>query len=234
MFPPATKKIWSFIEKQTALSGFVLIGGSALSLRISHRLSEDLDLAWLEDTLPRAAIDQVVTASVAGFARNDNAAASEEFIQGGLELRDYQQDFLVDEAVKVSFFTANAPLRKILSASAEPCVRVASLAEIFKSKALVSAVRSKSRDWFDLYILMKEHSFSMDAYIEAFHEGGIEGQAELGLLRLCSGIPQRNDEGFQHLVSNAPSLEQMRDFFIEQRDLYERARAANRARNRNG
>jgi hypothetical protein len=54
---PETEKLWEFLKPDTALSGFVLVGGSALALRINHRRSEDLDLAFLGQKLPRKALD---------------------------------------------------------------------------------------------------------------------------------------------------------------------------------
>ena len=54
MLPTDTEKVWTFLKPQPALGGFVLLGGSALALRIQHRRSEDLDLACVEPRLPRA------------------------------------------------------------------------------------------------------------------------------------------------------------------------------------
>jgi hypothetical protein len=45
LLPTATEKVWDFLRTQPALAGFVLVGGSALALRIHHRRSEDLDMA---------------------------------------------------------------------------------------------------------------------------------------------------------------------------------------------
>jgi hypothetical protein len=43
---------------------------------------------------------------------------------------------------------------------------------------------------------------------------------------LCSGVPQRDDEGYAHLLSKAPSLEEMQAFFVEQRNQLEIETAA--------
>ena len=118
MLPPATKKVWNYLKEQPALAGFILVGGSALALTIRHRLSEDLDFIFLGATLPSGRLDALCrVAQSAGhdFQRNDDQAALEEFVQGGLELKDYQQDFLVNGAVKISFFIADEPQRKIFA-----------------------------------------------------------------------------------------------------------------------
>ena len=225
MLTPETKKIWNFFKEQPALDGFILVGGSALAMTISHRLSEDLDLVFPENRLPRRRLEALLrAASESGFdfQRNDDEAAMREFVHDGMDLHNYQQDFFVDNAVKVSFFAPEEPVRRILSShSANSKIRVASLLEIFRTKSLVSAARSKSRDWLDLYLLMRDHGFSIQDYQNAFREAGVPAQCDIGLARLCSGMPQRDDEGFAHLLKKPPSLDDMKRFFVEQRNKLE-------------
>ena len=57
MLPPVTERVWIFLKEQPAQAGFVLVGGSALALRIRHRVSEDLDLACLDPHLPRTRLE---------------------------------------------------------------------------------------------------------------------------------------------------------------------------------
>lgn len=233
MLPPVTEKVWSFLKDQPALAGFVLVGGSALALTIRHRLSEDLDFATSEIRLPRQRLEALRRRSEeAGFVfeHDDDEAAAQEFLLGGMELHDYQQDFLVNGTVNVSFFALDEAQRKVLAGRNESKVRVASLAELFKTKCLVSAVRSKTRDWLDLYLLMRDHGFTIHDYQAAFREAGSPAQCDIGLTRLCSGVPQRDDEGFAHLLKNAPALEEMKTFFVEQRDKLETEIATQAAR----
>ena len=154
------------------------------------------------------------------FARNDDEAGLQEFASSGMELHDYQQDFLVNGKVKVSFFAPDEPLRKIFTTTGEK-IRVATLKESFQAKCLVSAVRSKSRDWLDLFLLMRDHGFSIHDYRAAFVSAGISAQCDLGLTRLCSGVPGRDDEGYQHMLANPPTLAEMKAFFISQREKLE-------------
>jgi len=224
LLPAETEKVWNFLKDQPALQGFVLAGGSALALTIRHRFSEGLDFVYSDVRLPRQRLEvfsRQAREQGFDFQRNDNEAAAQDFALGGMELHDYQQDFLVNGMVKVSFFAPDEGLRKVLSAGGERKVRVASLAELFKTKCLVSAVRSKSRDWLDLYLLMREHGFSVHDYQAAFCEAGIPNQCDLGLARLCAGVPQRDDEGYAHLLQNPPSLADMRAYFVAQRNKLE-------------
>ena len=208
------------MKEEPALAGFVLAGGSALSLLLHHRLSEDLDFLFPAVRLPTQRLDALrLKAKEAGivFRSADDEAAVQEFAEGGLELHDYQQDFLVNEVVKVSFFAPDDQLRKVLLAKAETKARIATLPELFKAKSLVSAKRSKTRDWLDLFLLMRDHGFTIQDYRAVFDEVGSSSECDIGLSRLCSGIPQRDDEGYAHLLPNPPSLEEMKTFFQAQR-----------------
>lgn len=229
MLRPDTERVWHHLEHQAALAGFVLIGGSAITLHIHHRLSEDLDFAWTGHRLPRASLDIMSrTLSEAGmvFQRDDDPAAADEFEIAGMDLHDHQQDFFVGGKVKVSFFTADEPLTRILSdENIGTGPRIATLDELFASKCLVAASRSKSRDWFDLYCLMTRHGYTLDTFQAVFAKAGIPGQFDLAMQRLCSGRPSLSDEGFEHIAPHAPSLEEMRDYFSRQRDQFEQALA---------
>jgi hypothetical protein len=155
---PETERVWDFLKEQPALAGFVLIGGTALAIRIHHRRSDDLDLAYPQIRLPRARLEALRgTASEAGFdfQREDDEAAVEEFSVAGMDLHDYQQNFLVNRKVRVAFFVPDCTLARVLTAPVEPTVRIANLRELFQAKCLVSAVRSKTRDWLDLYLLLR-------------------------------------------------------------------------------
>lgn len=71
-------------------------------------------------------------------------------------------------------------------------------------------------------------------YRNAFLEAKDEPNCDIGLTRLCSGIPQRDDEGYAHLMKNAPSLDEMKASFVKMRDEIEIGRAAEAARRRAG
>jgi hypothetical protein len=229
LLPQKTEQVWTFLRAQPLLAGFTLIGGSALALLIRHRTSEDLDFVYCEETLPTKRLNRLqIEAEQKGFifARNDSQVAVEEFNQGGLDIHDYQQDFVVNDTVKVSFFTGGAGLCRILSKLQSDTPRVANLQELFKAKSLVAARRSKTRDWLDLYLLFRKHDFSLSDFRAAFVEAHQQGEFETALNRICSGVPQKDDEGYSHLLDNAPALIEMVSFFREERDKLEKGLAA--------
>lgn len=229
MLKPETEIVWNFLKNEAVLRDFVLIGGTALALRIQHRVSEDLDLCCFDTQLPRKSLEIVLKLGEKKgflFETIDDPSASDEFELAGMDLRDFQQDFLVNNLVKVSFFTADDPLKRVLNPPSEDRAevqgpRTAELDELFRSKAIVSAKRSKTRDWFDLFFLMKCHGFTIADYRNAFDLAGILNQWESGISRICSGKPQATDEGFEELVKNPPTLDEISAYFRKLRDQIE-------------
>ena len=115
MLKPETESLWSFLREEPQLSNFVLIGGSALALQIQHRFSEDLDLCTSASKLPGKALDQVIAKAETEnfrFKATPDLAALEEFERSGMDLEDYHRDYVVNDSVKVTFFTLDTPTRK--------------------------------------------------------------------------------------------------------------------------
>jgi hypothetical protein len=232
MLKPDTEAVWQYLQRQPGLSGFVLMGGSALALQLGHRLSEDLDFVWPGPRLPRERLEALRRASGdAGMAivPHDDPAALREFADGGLDLLDFQQDYLMDKRVKVTFFSPESSTLAVLETAAvasKSGPRIASLPELFRSKALLSARRSRTRDSFDLHVLMARCGFTLSDYHAAFERGGIPDQAPIGLVRLCAPTAVAADPGYETLAPGAPSREELARFFSEQRDRFERSEAA--------
>lgn len=224
MLRPDTQKLWSHLQSEPALKGFVLVGGTALAMHLQHRLSEDLDFMFLGKKLPKTQIDALKRRALGAgfeFMANDAPAGVEEFLNAGLDLRDYQQDYVVNGTVKVTFIAPEPESARQLEPVESPGPRVASLAEIFRLKCIVTAERSKTRDWFDLYLLLKQKHFKPIDVLRAFERSGAPQKYDIAMMRLCAGKPGVSDEGYETLLKRAPSLETMRDFFIKTRDLIE-------------
>lgn len=209
---PDTAALWERLQTEPLLAGFTLIGGTALALRIGHRTSEDLDFAYAEGALPRVRLQRLFESLAKdGFA---------------LELADHQQDFIVD-GVKVTFVVLEPQMRQVFASDAHAPLRVASMDEIFRLKALVCAARSKSRDWFDLYVLMREHGYTMDDFHRAFVDSGQPAKYDIATRRLLSGKPQLADEGYEQVAgAAAPTLGEMRSFFEGKISEFERQQFA--------
>ena len=239
MLRPDTLQLWDRLRDEPALAGFVLVGGSALALHLDHRTSEDLDFTYVgldepparsdehitrESRLPRRRLEVVIErlrTEGQHVEYNDNATDVDDFLLAGLELSNYQQNYLVDR-VKVNFFTPDTSLRTVLRPGLQSGVRLAGLDELFASKALVAASRSSTRDWFDLYHLMTTRGYTMADFVGVFQRAADPPRLNVALHRLCSGRAGRYDEGFASLLNHAPTVQQMTAFFVAERDRYER------------
>jgi hypothetical protein len=223
---PDTRRVWEGLAAQPALRGFVLIGGTALAMQIGHRVSEDLGFLTVERRLPREAMDALLMRlGEAGLkvVRNDNQAAYEEFLIAGESLHDHQQDLLVD-GVKVSLVAPYPHWAGALERLDQPLVRVASLPELFRLKALAAAERRVSRDRIDLYFLFKEHGFTVADFEKAFRGPDIhypERAIAQAFENLCSDVRSPSDPGYETLMQDPPSREVVAKFFVRLRDEYQ-------------
>lgn len=218
MLKPQTEIVWNLIENNPHLKGFILVGGTALSMHISHRLSEDLDLITIDKKLPAQQIKAFLRSCEQLGLRvtpNDDPKALEEFEDTGMELHDYKQDFIINENVKLTLFAADDEVRPFLSPGKSNAPRVADLHEIFHLKALVCADRSKTRDWFDLYTLMNSHGFTAIDLYKTFTENARPQKFDIAISRLTSSRPTIMDEGFDSLAQNPPSIQEMAEFFAK-------------------
>ena len=224
MLREPTNSVWQALSVRPELNGFILVGGSALALHLNHRISEDLDFAWPHPRLPREILHQLTNAnSDLVFEPKQDPRVQREATDCGLDLDDFSQTYFVNELVRVTFFCPDAPERKILPQGDGDTLRVATVPEIFALKALVCAKRSKARDWFDLFVLMKHHGFSWKDFYGVFVRAGNEGQYDYAADRLSRARPSKNDEGYEALLPSPPRIEEMRDFFLQRRNAYERA-----------
>jgi hypothetical protein len=144
-----TNDIFEAISVLNCISGYTLIGGSALSLQIGHRLSEDLDFCrwstnlktdqptvdWPQINKELGTIGPVENIDVLGFD---------------------QVNFIVS-GVKISFLTKQENLSPIVHVV--PILNnivAADLDSIGAMKVEVMLRRSEWRDYYDIYSILRE------------------------------------------------------------------------------
>jgi hypothetical protein len=117
VMPPPTARLFEAIRDNPLLAPFILIGGTALSLHIGHRISEDLDFVTLLPKLPRAALKELqkqLETHGHHISHQVNPSAYDDFLIAGMDLADSQQDWIVNHTTKVTFFSAESPTKKLL------------------------------------------------------------------------------------------------------------------------
>ena len=230
---PDTRAVWAAFDGLPLLKGFVLIGGTALTLRIGHRVSEDLDLAYTGRKLPKVQIAALVK-HLGGMGVDmrlaQNPLDEEEFFNSGLDLNDYQQNFMANAGgvaagttgdVKVSLVCYDPPMAEFIKGEPGDALRVATVGEIFETKAWVCCERSKTRDWVDMYTLIKHHGYSFEDMRAVYGRLNRLAAFNNASSRLRLATPGAADEGYLSLMLDAPSLDEMRAFFNQGLDALE-------------
>ena len=107
--PTETCQLWQMLLHEPLLQGFVPIGGTALSLRIGYRISEDLDFAYLRAMLLKQRLNvlkELLLEKGIQLEEIPVVVTQEEFLESGMELVNYQQNYLAhlpEGSVKQSF-----------------------------------------------------------------------------------------------------------------------------------
>ena len=242
--PAATAKVFAHLYAEPLLAGFTLIGGTALSLQVAHRQSEDLDFYCPGERLPGRTLSTALShARRAGFAVQDMlspSAISQTRIHYAVDLHDWVQDWAVG-GVKVSFsvFQGFVPqMRAIMAypraadADATTAVDAAASGDVqrfsilgieglFAAKSCLLMRRARSRDLFDLYTLMHTHGYSARQLFDVIRRIDPTANADHHRDVLRGLIPlDATDEGFSGIGVNV-SLATLYAFFEERISEYE-------------
>ena len=140
-----TRKVIELLSEQKFINKFTLVGGTALSLHLGHRLSEDLDFMYDGKFLE--------SRSVIKFMNN----VFKENIKLVKQDNDHQLDFIIN-GVKVTFFTNDAVNItfdvKDHSVSFNE-MNIATVDIISTLKINTIAQRNTIRDYYDLYYIAR-------------------------------------------------------------------------------
>ena len=204
---PATEALARKIAAESLLDHFLLVGGTALSIYLDHRLSEDLDFATSDKSLPKKAISTLLERLTnEGCAIEDTTpvAARQDAINDGYDIEEYYQDWLVD-GVKLTFFTLeekNGRMKLVNDPGApwDQNLRLASLETLFVTKSLVLVDRHTLRDNFDMYTLLASKHFSYANLVHAYKTYRPGASLEIPKQRLLDRDYPITDPGLSGLV----------------------------------
>lgn len=191
---PKTKELLLYmIHNCRFLHKYVLVGGSALTLHICHRKSEDLDFFTYEDNFNKKEILEFIK----GFETKEIINQTDE-----------QIDLLLD-GVKVTFFNAKWSFLKPQKIKQ---FNLASIEQIAAMKVNVLFLRAKYRDYYDIYFLTKECLSLRDIFkaSEPIVEGVTFKMFAVALV-YTDDIEDDNIDYLEPLEKT--TKEEMRDFF---------------------
>ncbi len=196
-----TKEIKGLLEKIKDSSFFekyplYFFGGTALSTYIDHRVSYDVDFICKE-RLPVSAIDAFAY-SIGATPVIDSAKASAFRINKGESLELYHLKYMVN-GIKIEFsYFDDSIIDSILEQaslevySESSKLKKLSLDEIIKLKAIALFSRKKSRDLFDMAVVLEKSLISIEELERIY---AFKKQSEKSLLEYISEFtPLEDDE----------------------------------------
>ncbi len=188
---PQTSEVFERITSLECIKPFVLVGGTALSLQLNKRQSEDLDfMCWKKSAKNKPEVP------ISSIKREIESVANID----SMEIGGFNFVSFVVEGVKLSFYAA--PRKRIPSMQVIPFKNNLQLADIksigaMKMEAMLR--RSKFRDYYDIYTVLHE-GVDIQEMIEMAleHSGHLLKRKNL-LAMLCDGERFRKDKVFIQL-----------------------------------
>ena len=188
---PQTSEVFERITCLECIKSFVLVGGTALSLQLNERQSENLDfMCWKKSAKDKPEVP------ISSIKREIETVANIE----SMEIGGFNFVSFVVESVKLSFYAA--PRKRIPSMQVIPFKNNLQLADIksigaMKMEAMLR--RSKFRDYYDIYTVLYE-GVDIQEMIEMAleHSGHLLKRKNL-LAMLCDGERFRKDKAFVQL-----------------------------------
>jgi hypothetical protein len=149
LLPKATVAVIDKLADEEALTGFCLVGGTAMALQAGHRRSLDVDLVTFAESLNKHALFRAMQARGATLATPASMISAAKI--NGLDLLAHVQDYVLD-GVKVQCFADPLGKRYASGMQPQPGWRfgLADLPTLFAMKSALLLKRSRSRDYFDL------------------------------------------------------------------------------------
>lgn len=186
-----TEKVFERISKLETIKPYLLVGGTALSLQIGKRLSEDLDfMKWKTSPNDKS--------EVAWYKINKELESIG--IVESVDVLDFDMVEFVFEGVKLSFYSA--PRTRPTHLKEIPHmnnIRLADVESIGVMKMEVMLRRNTFRDYYDIYSILKEghnlHKMIDEAIIHSNHR-----LKEKSILMILTNAERfKKDNRFSHM-----------------------------------
>lgn len=189
---PHTGKIFEDISKLECIKPFVLVGGTALSLQLHTRQSDDLDfMRWKSGKSDKLDIGwPSIKKELETIGHLDS-----------IDILGFDQVKFIVAGVKVSFYAA--PRKRIPTMQEIPYLNNLRLADvnsigIMKMEAMMR--RSKFRDYYDIYSILKNGADIMTLIPAALEHSGYKLKAKNLMAILTNGELFKKDEDFEQLM----------------------------------
>lgn len=190
-FAPHTGRLIEAVSKLECIKPFVLVGGTALSIQLENRQSEDLDfMRWKQNKDDDLDIN---------WPQLQRELASIGEVQD-VQVSGFDQVLFVVDGVKISFYAA--PRKRIATMHEVPYlnnIRLADVESIGVMKMEAMMRRSKFRDYYDIYSILKNGADIHKLIPMALEHSGHKLKTKGLLAMLTNGELFKKDEGFSLL-----------------------------------
>lgn len=188
---PHTGKLIEAVSRLECIKPFVLVGGTALSIQLKTRQSEDLDfMRWQQGE------DDTLDIGWPAIQRELSQIGEVQDIQ----VTGFDQVLFIVDGVKISFYAA--PRRRIATMQEIPYLNNIWLADVesigvMKMEAMMR--RSKFRDYYDIYSILKSGADIHKLIPMALEHSGHKLKTKGLMAMLSNGELFRKDEQFSQL-----------------------------------
>jgi len=142
-----TIPVFEAVSQMEVVKGLYLCGGTAQSLQMRHRKSEDLDFELLGLRKERPMLD---FSAISNEISNVFPDCRKEFLSKN------QLQIFVNGNIKLSFFRPENSVPELGKGFVYNNIVTPSLQELLGMKLFTIAMRSAFRDYYDIYALLKE------------------------------------------------------------------------------
>jgi hypothetical protein len=188
---PHTGRLIEAVSKLECIKPFVLVEGTALSIQLENRQSEDLDfMRWKQNKDDDLDIN---------WPQLQRELASIGEVQD-VQVSGFDQVLFVVDGVKISFYAA--PRKRIATMHEVPYlnnIRLADVESIGVMKMEAMMRRSKFRDYYDIYSILKNGADIHKLIPMALEHSGHKLKTKGLLAMLTNGELFKKDEGFSLL-----------------------------------
>lgn len=188
---PHTGNLIEAVSRLECIKPFVLVGGTALSIQLKTRQSEDLDfMRWQQSK------DDKLDIGWPSIQRELETIGKVEDIQ----VAGFDQVLFIVDGVKISFYAA--PRKRIATMQEVPYlnnIRLADVESIGVMKMEAMMRRSKFRDYYDIYSILKSGADIHKLIPLALEHSGHKLKTKGLMAMLTNGELFRKDEQFAQL-----------------------------------
>lgn len=190
-FAPHSGRLIEAVSRLECIKPFVLVGGTALSIQLKTRQSEDLDfMRW------QLGKDDTLDIGWPSIQRELETIGTVEDVQ----VAGFDQVLFMVDGVKISFYAA--PRKRIATMREIPFlnnIRLADVESIAVMKMEAMMRRSKFRDYYDIYSILKNGADINKLMPLALEHSGHKLKMKGLMAMLTNGELFRRDEQFLQL-----------------------------------